>query len=330
MAKRIVFFNNKGGIGKTTFIYHIAYMLNELGYKVLIADFDPQINLTAMFLPQERLEDFFLMPQNKTVTDAMQPVFENKSYQSIHIERIITENFLDMFLIVGNLTLSTYEDALSDAWTNGLKGELDAFQKTIIFHTILNDAENQSDADYTLMDIGANFGAINRSVWTAADTVILPIGADLFCLQGIINIGATLKIWTHEWIKYSSKNKIYNQFKVKKFQISVIGYIILQHTAKESRPIKASLRWIQRIPKTYKMAVLGQATEDEVLIKNDTNCLGVLRHYNGLMSLAITARKPIFLLKPVDGAAGVHFQAVQRVYQEFETVTKRIIEACNP
>jgi chromosome partitioning protein len=329
MAKRIVFFNNKGGIGKTTLIYHTAYMLNELGYKVLVADFDPQTNLTAMLLPQERLEEIFLIPQNKTVTDAMLPVFENKSYQSVHIERVITESFLDMFLIVGNLTLSTYEDAFSDAWAKGLNSEIQAFQKTIIFDTMLHDAEQQSDADYTLIDIGTNLGAINRAVWTAVDTIILPIGADLFSLQDIKNLGATLKIWKHDWLQRIEKKLIHTRFKKNQLQINVIGYIILQHTAKESRPMQAAFKWIHKIPKTYKIAILGQAVEAESFLEKDTNCLGLLRHYNGLMPLAIAARKPIFLLKPVDGVFGVQFQAVQRVYQEFQTITKRIIKACN-
>ena len=53
--KIIAFFNNKGGVGKTTLVYHLAYMLAEQGYKVLAADLDPQSNLTAMFL-EEKLE----------------------------------------------------------------------------------------------------------------------------------------------------------------------------------------------------------------------------------------------------------------------------------
>jgi hypothetical protein len=37
----ITFFNNKGGVGKTTLVYRVAWML---------ADLDPQANLTAAFL----------------------------------------------------------------------------------------------------------------------------------------------------------------------------------------------------------------------------------------------------------------------------------------
>ncbi|MBK9462575.1 MAG: ParA family protein [Sphingobacteriales bacterium] len=59
MAKRIVYFNNKGGVGKTTLVYHTAWMLAELGYKVLVADFDPQTNLTAIFCHKPASKKFF-------------------------------------------------------------------------------------------------------------------------------------------------------------------------------------------------------------------------------------------------------------------------------
>ena len=49
-------FVNKGGVGKTTLVYHIAWMMKELGKKVLAADLDPQANLSSMFLDEERLE----------------------------------------------------------------------------------------------------------------------------------------------------------------------------------------------------------------------------------------------------------------------------------
>lgn len=55
--KTIAFFNNKGGVGKTTLVYHIAWMLAELGQRVLAADLDPQANLSSMFLEEERLEE---------------------------------------------------------------------------------------------------------------------------------------------------------------------------------------------------------------------------------------------------------------------------------
>ena len=53
----IAFFNNKGGVGKTTLAYHLSWMYADLGVSVVVADLDPQANLTTMFLSEDRLEE---------------------------------------------------------------------------------------------------------------------------------------------------------------------------------------------------------------------------------------------------------------------------------
>ncbi|MDB9481986.1 AAA family ATPase, partial [Dolichospermum circinale CS-537/05] len=37
-AKIIAFFNNKGGVGKTSLVYHLAWMYQDLGLRVVAAD----------------------------------------------------------------------------------------------------------------------------------------------------------------------------------------------------------------------------------------------------------------------------------------------------
>jgi chromosome partitioning protein len=43
-----------------------------------------------------------------------------------------------------------------------------------------------------------------------------------------------------------------------------------------------------------------------------------------LMPLAQDARKPMFFLKPADGAIGGHVAAVRDCYDDFEALAKRI------
>ena len=55
----VAFFHNKGGVGKTSLLYHTAWMYAEWGLKVLAADLDPQSNLTAAFLDEEKFEELW-------------------------------------------------------------------------------------------------------------------------------------------------------------------------------------------------------------------------------------------------------------------------------
>src|SRR5579863_5763288 len=131
--KTIIFFNNKGGVGKTTIVYHVAWMLSELGIKTIAVDLDPQSNLTSMFISPERLEEIYENELPITILDSINPVVSGDPYKPIHIEAI-TDN---LGLILGNLSLSTFEDSLSDAWLKCLNGESYSFRLTSIFNTII-------------------------------------------------------------------------------------------------------------------------------------------------------------------------------------------------
>lgn len=66
----ITFFNNKGGVGKTTLVYHLAWMLADLGYRVVAADLDPQANFTAAFLDDEEIEQLWSSVEPRSIWSA--------------------------------------------------------------------------------------------------------------------------------------------------------------------------------------------------------------------------------------------------------------------
>ena len=73
--KTIGFFNNKGGVGKTSLVYHVTYMLGQLGRRVIAADLDPQANLTSLFLTEDRLDEIFEISLKPTLYSAVSPQF---------------------------------------------------------------------------------------------------------------------------------------------------------------------------------------------------------------------------------------------------------------
>lgn len=91
-----------------------------------------------------------------------------------------------------------------------------------------------------------------------------------------------------------------------------------------NRPVQAYQRWIERIPEDFHDAVLDEPGPPP---RPDPYCLAQLKHYHSLMPLAQEARKPMFALKPADGAFGGHAQAAQRVYDDFHDLAIRILEA---
>ncbi len=160
--KTVAFFNSQGGIGKTTLVYHLAWMLAERGERVLAVDLDPQANLTSMFLP---------------------------------------------------------EDALEELWPHGEHPE-----------TI--------------------FGAL--------------------------------------------------------------------------RPIIRGLGDV----KTPHIAVIDEPPSQSLKPANDPYCLAMLKHYRSLMPMAMESRKPVFALKPADGAIGAHGEAVRNAYGDFLELARRIADHC--
>ena len=322
--KIIAFFNNKGGVGKTTTVYHIAWMLNELRYKVLAVDLDPQCNLSSIFLSDERMEEIVLEEEKITILDAIAPVSEGEPFNPAHIEEITS----NLFLLIGNLSLSAFEDKLSDAWTKCLGGDFFSFKVISVFKTLIADAAKRCDADYVLIDVGPNLGAINRAVLISSEFFVLPVASDLFSLQGIKNIGKTFTDWKSQWNKRlleyppdKDKNLI------PEGAMTPIGYLLMQYSARESRPVKSYIKWADRIPQVYWQNVLKGACGDVTTsVDIDSNCLAMLKHYHSLAPMSMEAKKPMFLLKPADGAIGNHQQAVKRCYQDFEALTKKIID----
>ena len=50
MVQKIALFNHKGGVSKTTTTFHLGWMLASKGKRVILADADPQCNLTGLVL----------------------------------------------------------------------------------------------------------------------------------------------------------------------------------------------------------------------------------------------------------------------------------------
>lgn len=328
-APVLTFFNNKGGVGKTSLIYHLAWMFASMQKRVVVVDLDPQANLTAAFLDEDRIEEIWSNPQpGSTIYQCVKPLMGVGDIARPNLQNIAK----GLYLLPGDVALSGFEDTLSTVWPDSM-GDNNLYRPMRIqsaFWQVMQMAAEDVKGCIVLVDIGPNLGAINRSVLLATDYVVIPLGADLFSLQGLSNLGPTLRSWKNLWKKRldnwnESRESVQEpQFRLPSGNMQPIGYLCQQHGVRLDRPVKAYDKWVQRIPAIYREAVLQEAPVEGMRQQDDPYCLATIKHYRSLIPMAQEHRKPIFNLTSADGAIGSHANAVTDARKDFRVLADKI------
>lgn len=247
--KMISVFHNKGGVGKTTLLYHVACALAEKGEKVLLIDLDPQSNLTLYGLDEERVQEIWFNEEryiNEGFPDGINTLNSEpdndllKSARSIHFLLKPVESGVDdyvklpppcnlsenLYLIPGSITLSQFETVLADRWSNPIDGDVLSIRTMTQFRTISKRYSAEFGFDFVLVDVSPSLGLLNRAIVTTCDSFFMPVTPDLFSMYGIRNIGQSLNKWEDssiqiENIKRSSLRALYPEECVK-----FMGYTI--------------------------------------------------------------------------------------------------------
>ncbi len=323
----LTFFNNKGGVGKTSLVYHLSWMLAEQGRRILAVDLDAQANLTAAFLDEESLVALWDGRHSGpgTVFQSIKPLLDVGDFTPINY-LCVSER---LALIPGDLALSSFEDHLSATWSESLgdRNLARPFRILTAFWRMAQEAARRFEADLIVFDVGPNLGAINRSVLLGSNHVVVPLGADLFSLQGLRNLGPTLRDWRAGWTRRRD-NWTTPEFDLPEGDMKPAGYVALRHGVRLSRPVQAYTRWLDQIPLEFRRSVLGDTISPHEVPRIDVDpyCLAMLKNYNSLIPLAQEARKPIFFLKSADGAIGAHANAVQAAFSDFDTLASCIAD----
>ena len=323
--KTVAFFNNKGGVGKISLVYHLAWMYADLGRNVVAADLDPQANLTSMFIDDMSLEHIWINKEGCTIYESIEPVLEGTG--DIRPPQLGVPR-PSLHLVVGDLKLAAAEDEISRLWPDCLDRKPRAFRVVSALWRALRRAATDAEADLVLVDVGPNLGALNRAALVAADYVVVPLVPDLYSLQGLRNLGPTLRDWRGQWAERRERNPVAD-LRLPEGAMRPIGYVVMQHAIRLDRPVMAYARWMDRIPGVYASEVRDQEAALPLAVSDDPNCLATLKHFRSLMPMAQEARKPMFSLKPADGAIGGHTRAVQDCYRQFRALAETVYARIN-
>lgn len=242
--KSIVFFNNKGGVGKTTFTYHLGYALEKLGKRILFVDLDPQCNLTAHLCDEETIDKAWNTNGNSLYKVVKPIVTGAGDIQEVEPYKVTDRN---IWIFIGDLLLSDFDEELSKAWTQVLAGQERGFRVTSAIYRLINGFSVRNNIDYILIDLGPNLGSLNRAILLGCDNFIIPMIPDLFSLRGSQNLGRVFAEWIKNYtISRERMGKL--SFITPNGKPIFSGYVLQQFNVYRTRKTKAYQNWGAQIP----------------------------------------------------------------------------------
>ena len=166
MAKVVSIINQKGGVGKTTTAVSLAAAVGAKGYRVLLADIDPQGNSTSGFGINKR----------KIVRSSYDVLVKDINAN----DAVVTTRFKNVDVIPADLNLA------------GAEVELISIDKR---ESRLKMAVAQlwDKYDYIFFDCPPSLGLITINALTASDTFLVPVQCEFYALEGLAQLMATVR-----------------------------------------------------------------------------------------------------------------------------------------
>ena len=213
--KMIAFYNNKGGVGKTSTAINIAYTLSHRKNRVLLIDFDGQCNSSRFFTDLTNDE---IGCERAIVCTAEKPLIKKTRYDNIDI-----------------VTSSVRMNAISNEFVNLSDEEK---QSNIIKF-------RQSTYDYIIVDMPPAMNDFTENVLTICDYVYVPIELGTFAVQGLARVTQKIANAGTKYACFASKYDKGNKADQELLEIMKknLGDKVLNTVIPFSRAIKNSISY---------------------------------------------------------------------------------------
>ena len=341
MVQKIALFNHKGGVSKTTTAFNLGWMLASKGKTVILADTDPQCNLTGVSLgegtedDEKRIETIYNTGSN--IKTGLAPAFEAqpRAIEAIDCIPIIGQEKL--FLLPGHVGLAEYEVTLGIA--QELSGSIAALKNVPGALTdLFNKTALKYNADYIIIDMSPSLGSINQNLLMTSNFFLVPTTADFFSLMAIDSLTKVMPKW-HAWAKKASSLPILKDanYPFPDVNLSFLGTIVQNYRIIRGKETAAFQIWIEKIQNTVSNKLAPVLEQNQMLLEKtvyrsqgiteDNYTLTKISNFNSLIALSQEHRTPVYALTPEQlGQTGVVLQNNQNKQKEFGETFSQLAE----
>lgn len=308
MTKIVCLFNHKGGVSKTTTAFNLGWMLALKGQRVVLADFDPQCNLTGMVMGFKGVDDLAAIysgaPPNN-IKDGLAPAFESQPRQIVPVDCVEVADNKNLYLMPGHIGLAEYETTLGIA--QELSGSLLALRNLPgSIRYLLDLTAQRYYADYVLVDMSPSLGPINQNLLTTCDHFIVPLHPDYFSAMALSSLSKALPRWK-AWADTAYGIDVLQKadYPFPKPVVTFIGAVIQKYRPRNGRASKAFQSWIDQlveglkstlIPALEKAGMLDRAAFNEKIGVEPWTALLEVPDFNSLVALSQEHQVPVYAL----------------------------------
>lgn len=164
----ISFYNNKGGVAKTTSVITTASCLTKLGKKVLLVDMDPQANCS------DAAGVYVGSAENQTIFDLLMMGAQSNHLAEINKAKRVSEE-LNCEVLGSNILLDGFQDQIASSINREYR-----LKKVLSFL--------EKDYDYCLIDCPPSLSLLSVNALVASDFVVIPCDSSKYALTGMGNL----------------------------------------------------------------------------------------------------------------------------------------------
>lgn len=303
MSKRLVLFNHKGGVSKTTSAYNIGWMLAEKGHKVLLVDADPQCNLSSLILGDD-FDAYYLNDATRleNIKDGVSAAFTGKPTPIQPVACMSPDRQPNLYLLAGHATLSEYDASLTFAQNSNALATLQNLPGA--FNELMRQCEDANLIDYTIIDLNPGLSAINQNFVLNSDFILIPTSPDPFSIMALKTLESVLPRWS-TWKTANEATFADSAYPLRPGLPKFIGTLIQRFNVRKGRAAAPYLDNIAEIkdvttnrlyPKLQNAGLTLPDAKYSDALRADGFCMEEIPDFGALLPRAYDVGVPVFAL----------------------------------